>query len=199
VTFTATEWKCVKISPRTLATKELAVTSRLLTVWHFLFHKEIFYQKQHDCHSPPTLLFPFPRLKTKLKGRHFDTIEVIEAESQTGLSILTEHDFQDAFKNGRSVGNGAYARKGTISRVMETSWPKVSFWSVLEIMDGSLALSPPFSVYIHIHKNILEELIVYCSLMKHGSHRKRYFQLVYSLLWFSDIQTRRHTNSEVVL
>jgi hypothetical protein len=34
----------------------------------------------------------------KLKGRHFDTIEVIEAESQAVLNTLTEHDFQDAYK-----------------------------------------------------------------------------------------------------
>jgi hypothetical protein len=33
-----------------------------------------------------------------LKGRHFDTIEVIEAESQAVLNTLTEHNFQDAFK-----------------------------------------------------------------------------------------------------
>jgi hypothetical protein len=37
-------------------------------------------------------------LKIKLKQRHFDTIEVIEAESQTVLNTITEHDFQDAFK-----------------------------------------------------------------------------------------------------
>jgi hypothetical protein len=33
-----------------------------------------------------------------LKGRHFDTIELIEAESQAVLNTLTEHDFQDAFR-----------------------------------------------------------------------------------------------------
>jgi hypothetical protein len=37
-------------------------------------------------------------LKILLKGRHFDRIEVIEAESQTMLNTLTERDFQDAFK-----------------------------------------------------------------------------------------------------
>jgi hypothetical protein len=40
----------------------------------------------------------FPRLKIKLKGRHFDTTEVMEAESQPVLNTLTEHDFQDAFR-----------------------------------------------------------------------------------------------------
>jgi hypothetical protein len=37
-------------------------------------------------------------LKIKLKGRHFVTIDVIEAESQAVLNTLTEHDFRDAFK-----------------------------------------------------------------------------------------------------
>jgi hypothetical protein len=37
-------------------------------------------------------------LKIKLTGYHFDTTEVIEAESQVVLNTLTEHDFQDAFK-----------------------------------------------------------------------------------------------------
>jgi hypothetical protein len=81
-------------------------------------------------------------LKTKLKGRHFDTIEVVEAESQAVLNTLTEHDFQDAFKNGRSAGSGAYTQKGTTSRVMVASRTTVSFNQmaapVLEIFDGSL-------------------------------------------------------------
>jgi hypothetical protein len=67
------------------------------------------------------------RLKTILKGRHFDKTEVMEAESLAVLNTLIEHDFQDAFKNGRSAGNGAYTRKGTTSRVMVTSRPKISF------------------------------------------------------------------------
>jgi hypothetical protein len=55
-----------------------------------------------------------------LKGRHFDTLEVIEAELQVVLNTLTEHDFQDAFRSGRSAGNGAYTWMGTTSRVMVT-------------------------------------------------------------------------------
>jgi hypothetical protein len=39
---------------------------------------------------------------------------VIEEESQAVLNTLTEHDFQDAFKNGRSPGNGSYTRKGLL-------------------------------------------------------------------------------------
>jgi hypothetical protein len=37
-------------------------------------------------------------LKTKLKARHFDTPEVIEAGAQAVLNTLTEHGFHDAFK-----------------------------------------------------------------------------------------------------
>jgi hypothetical protein len=71
------------------------------------------YQKQHDCH----LLFP--RLKIKLKGRPFDTTEVIEAESQAFAENLTENYFEDASKN-------TYVQKETTSRVMVASMPKVS-------------------------------------------------------------------------
>jgi hypothetical protein len=33
-----------------------------------------------------------------MKGRHFDTIQAIEAESQAVLNTFTERDFQDAFE-----------------------------------------------------------------------------------------------------
>jgi hypothetical protein len=69
----------------------------------------------------------FPRLKIKLKDRHFDTVEVNEAESQSVLNTLTEQDFQDGFKNVKSAGNGACARMGTASRAMIASTPKISF------------------------------------------------------------------------
>jgi hypothetical protein len=36
-------------------------------------------------------------LKIKLKGHHFDTIEVIEAKSQAVLNTLTKRDLWDAF------------------------------------------------------------------------------------------------------
>jgi hypothetical protein len=43
-------------------------------------------------------------MKITLKDRHFDTTEVIGAESQAVLNTLTEHDFQDAFKTVRNAG-----------------------------------------------------------------------------------------------
>jgi hypothetical protein len=51
------------------------------------------------------MLFLFPRLKIKLKGHHFDTIEVIESESQAVLNTLTERDFQDALKIAEALGS----------------------------------------------------------------------------------------------
>jgi hypothetical protein len=43
-------------------------------------------------------LFSVSSIEDKLKGRHFVTIEVTEADSQAVLNALTEHHFQDAFK-----------------------------------------------------------------------------------------------------
>jgi hypothetical protein len=51
---------------------------------------------------------------------------VIDAELQAALNTVREHDFQGAFKNGRSIGNGAYVRNGATSRVMVASRLKVS-------------------------------------------------------------------------
>jgi hypothetical protein len=82
--------------------------------------------------QPYFSLFP---LKITLKGRHFDTIEVIKTISQTVLNIVTEHDFQDAFKNGRSARNRAYEPKEITSRVIVAGRSKVSF-----LADGRISL-----------------------------------------------------------
>jgi hypothetical protein len=118
-----------------LATKELAVASRQCIASHFLFHQGIFDKNNKTVvpHPPlssdsaPCDFSLFFQLKIKLKCRHFDTNELIEGESQAALNTLIEHDFQDAFKNDRSAGKGANARKGTAWRAMVVSRPKVSF------------------------------------------------------------------------
>jgi hypothetical protein len=43
----------------------------------------------------PCDFFLFPKMKLKLKGRQFDTIEEIQAELQRVLDTLTEKDFQE--------------------------------------------------------------------------------------------------------
>jgi hypothetical protein len=55
----------------------------------------------HPPHSPnltPCDFFLFPKIKLKLKGRRFDTIEEIHAESQRVIDTLTERDFQEALQ-----------------------------------------------------------------------------------------------------
>jgi hypothetical protein len=47
---------------------------------------------------PINLTFLFPRMKIKLKGSYFGTIEVMKAESQAVFNTLTEHVFQDALR-----------------------------------------------------------------------------------------------------
>jgi hypothetical protein len=49
----------------------------------------------------PCDFFLFPKTKLKLKGRRFDTIEEIQAESQRVLDTLTEKDSQEAFQKWR--------------------------------------------------------------------------------------------------
>jgi hypothetical protein len=88
----------VKIYPRILATKELAVASRQRTLSHFLVHQGAFDQQQHGCHPHTPYFSLFPRLKVKLKVWHFDATEVIQAEPQVVLNTFTEHYFQNAFK-----------------------------------------------------------------------------------------------------
>jgi hypothetical protein len=43
----------------------------------------------------------FQKIKLKLKGRRFDTIEEIEAETQRVLDIVTENDFYESFQKWR--------------------------------------------------------------------------------------------------
>ena len=56
----------------------------------------------HPPYSPdlaPSDFLLFPKLKMKLKGRRFQTVEDIQAESQAILNTLGENDFQECFKN----------------------------------------------------------------------------------------------------
>jgi hypothetical protein len=70
---------CEHFAPNFENSRELAVAPRQRTVSHFPFHQEIFDRNQHGCRPPPSLHYSVSRLKIKLKGRHFDTTEVMEA------------------------------------------------------------------------------------------------------------------------
>jgi hypothetical protein len=58
----------------------------------------------HPPQSPdlaPCEFFLFSKIKLKLKGRRFDTIQEIQAESQRVLDTVTEKGFQKAFQKWR--------------------------------------------------------------------------------------------------
>jgi hypothetical protein len=58
----------------------------------------------HPPYSPdfaPCDIFLFPKMKLKLKGRWFDTIEEIQVKSQRVFDTLTQKDFQEAFQKRR--------------------------------------------------------------------------------------------------
>ena len=54
----------------------------------------------------------------KLKGRRFQTLEEIQAESQVVLNTLRENDFQECFKNWQRRGIAVKPQKGTTLKVM---------------------------------------------------------------------------------
>jgi hypothetical protein len=87
-----------------------------------------FYQKTTWLSSSTHDFSLFIQLKINLKGRHFDTLEVNEAESQAVPNTLTERYFQDAFKKWHKHWEWCtHIWKGATLRVMVASRPKVSF------------------------------------------------------------------------
>ena len=60
----------------------------------------------------PSDFFLFPKLKMKLKGRRFQTLEEIQAESQALLNTLRENDFQECFKNWQLCWDRCQASEG---------------------------------------------------------------------------------------
>ena len=54
----------------------------------------------------------------KLKGRRFQTLEEIQAESQAVLNTLRENDFQECLKTGSAAGIVVKSQKGTNLKMM---------------------------------------------------------------------------------
>jgi len=55
----------------------------------------------HPAYSPdlaPCDFYVFPKVKPRLKGRPFISIEEIQAQSQQVLNTLTPADFKDCFQ-----------------------------------------------------------------------------------------------------
>jgi hypothetical protein len=65
---------------------------------HTSFFTREFFTKNNMIVVPHPPYFSVSQLKINLKGHHFNTTEVIKAESQAVLNTLTDHNFQDVFK-----------------------------------------------------------------------------------------------------
>ena len=69
----------------------------------------------HPPYSPdlaPSDLFLFPKLKMKFKGRRFQRLEEIQAESQAVPNTLRENDFQKYLKNWQNHWDRCQASEG---------------------------------------------------------------------------------------
>jgi hypothetical protein len=89
----------------------------------------------HPLYSPALAscdFFLFPKMKLKLKGSRFDTIEEIQAESprvlDTGRKGLPE-----SFPNGGSGGTGVYLWEGATSKVMAVNRPYGEFYNFYSV------------------------------------------------------------------
>jgi hypothetical protein len=56
----------------------------------------------------------FPKLKMKLKGRHFETVSDIQRELRVVPNSIKENDFHDAFEEWKNNGVAVYNPKETI-------------------------------------------------------------------------------------
>ena len=69
----------------------------------------------HPPYSPdlaPTDFFLFPKLKTTLKGRGFQTIEEIQENAIRELRAITESAFQEEFQQWKKRWERCIARTG---------------------------------------------------------------------------------------
>jgi hypothetical protein len=112
-----------------LATKELAVASDSAPSHTSFFTRECLTKINMTVVSHPPYISLFPRLKIKLKGHHFDTIEVIEAESQAVLNTLTNTTSRMHLKAWQKCWEQCLRAEGdATARVMVAGRSKVSFW-----------------------------------------------------------------------
>jgi hypothetical protein len=85
-----------------------------------------FFTREYLTKTKMTVVFhaPYFSLFTRLKGRSFDTIGVMQAESQAMLNTHTEYDLQDAFKNWQKLSELCIGSERDY--FIEASRPKVS-------------------------------------------------------------------------
>ncbi|UYV60191.1 hypothetical protein LAZ67_1000343 [Cordylochernes scorpioides] len=75
-------------------------------------------QIPHPPYSPdlaPNDFFLYPKLKMKLKGRKFDNVDMIQAESKATLRNLSKSDFISCFDNWKKRWNSSSIQMGQLS------------------------------------------------------------------------------------
>jgi transposase len=68
-------------------------------MWEFLASKQITVLERPP-YSPglaPSDLFLFPKIKEKLKGRHFDDIDDIRSYTSAALKVIPQNQFPNCF------------------------------------------------------------------------------------------------------
>ena len=90
-----------KFAPRILTADQKQ--QRVVITHQFLVKNKIavIHYPPYSPDLAPYDFFLSPKMKLKLKGHRFDTIEEIQAESQRVLDTLTEKNFQEAFQKWR--------------------------------------------------------------------------------------------------
>ncbi|UYV83017.1 hypothetical protein LAZ67_22001780 [Cordylochernes scorpioides] len=82
-------------------------------------------QIPHPPYSPdlsPNDFFPYPKLKMNLKGRKFDNVDMIQAESKATLRNLSKSDFISCFDNWNKYGTGGYNKFTLLPRPLHVSF-----------------------------------------------------------------------------
>jgi hypothetical protein len=119
-----------------LARTDLAASPQQRSVSQIRPHPAVSDEIKNGCHSiphptyspdlAPCDLFLFPKIRLKLKGHQFVTIEEIQTESQKRTS-------RKRFKNGGDGGTGVYMQEGNTSRVMVVDRPYGEFYDFYSI------------------------------------------------------------------
>ena len=71
-----------------------------LSVREFLANKQITVLER-PAYSPdlvPSDFFLFPKIKEKLKGKHFDGTDDIRSNTMTALKVITQNQFKNCFE-----------------------------------------------------------------------------------------------------
>jgi transposase len=94
--------------------------ARTLLVVRELLTKNDITTVPHPAYLPdlaPSEFYVFHKMKLRLKGWRFVSIEEIQAEAQQVLNTLMPADFNGCFQNGKIAGIVEYKPKVTTSKV----------------------------------------------------------------------------------